>query len=123
MTPSTLTAEHRYALLVAALTSRPGISVTAPRKKGFGSAALCVNDKIFAMLSSKEQFVVRLPKERVDALVADRHGAYFEPGHGRSMKEWFVAGVGLDESWLSLAEEALSFAGGRVDERSADEGT
>lgn len=119
MTPSTSTAEHRYALLVTAFTSRPGVSVTAPRKKGFGSAALCLNDKIFAMLSSKGQFVVKLPKERVDALVADRHGAHFEPGHGRSMKEWFVAGVGLNESWLSLAEEAFSFAAGRVNERSA----
>jgi hypothetical protein len=119
MTQSTLASEHRYALLVAALTSRTGVSVTASRKKGFGSTALCVNEKIFAMLSSKEQFVVRLPRERVDALVAAGHGTYFELGHGRSMKEWFVAGVDLDESWLSLAEEALSFAEGSVDERSA----
>ena len=120
MAPSTSTAELRYARLAAALASRPGVSVTAPRKKGFGSAALCVNDQIFVMLSSKGQFVVRLPKERVEALVADRHGAYFESGHGRSMKEWFVAGVGLDESWLSLAEEALSFGRASVDERSAE---
>jgi hypothetical protein len=120
MTQSTLTPEYRYAQLVAALTSRTGVSVTASRKKGFGATALCVNDKIFAMLSSKEQFVVRLPKERVDALVAAGHGAYFELGHGRSMKEWFVAGVGLDESWLSLAEEALSFGRASVDERSAE---
>jgi hypothetical protein len=41
-----------------------------------------------------------------------------ELGHGQSMKEWFVAGVGLDENWLSLAEEALSFAAGSVDKRS-----
>ena len=118
MTPSTLTPEHRYALVVAALTSRPGVSVAATKKKGFGSTALCVNDKIFAMLSSKEQLVVRLPKERVDALVIARHGAYFELGHGQSMKGWFVAGVGLDENWLSLAEEALLFAAGSVDKRS-----
>jgi hypothetical protein len=115
MNRPTLAAGDRYALLVSALTSRPGVSVSASRKKGFGSTALCFNDKIFAMLSSKEQLVVRLPKGRVDALVAAGHGACFELGHGRLMKEWFVAGVALEEGWLSLAEEALSFTADSAD--------
>ena len=109
MNGSAATAEDRYSRIVAALTSRPGVSVSASRKKGFGATALCVNDKIFAMLSSKGQFVVRLPKERVDTLVMFGSGARFEASHGRPMQEWFAVGAGLEESWLPLAEEALSF--------------
>jgi hypothetical protein len=49
MAQSTLSPEYRYAQLVATLTSRTGVSVTASRKKGFGSTVLCVNDKVFAL--------------------------------------------------------------------------
>lgn len=108
---SVIAPEQRYARVVAKLRSRPGVSVTVPRKRGLGSTALCINDKIFAMLSSKDQLVVKLPRERVDALIAAGHGTHFELSHGQPMHEWFVAGVGLEEEWLSLAEEALAFVG------------
>jgi hypothetical protein len=36
----------------------------------FGSSALKVHGKIFAMVSSAGQFVVKLPEARVDQLVA-----------------------------------------------------
>jgi hypothetical protein len=42
------------------------------------------------MMSSKGQFVVKLPMERVDELVASGQGEYFDLGHGRLMKEWVV---------------------------------
>ncbi len=54
---------------------------------------------------------MNLPRERVEALVAAGRGAHFELSHGQPMHEWFVAGAGLEEEWLSLAEEALSFVG------------
>jgi hypothetical protein len=63
------------------------------------------------MLTSSGQFVVKLPAERVDALVVAGRGARFEPSHGRPMKQWFVPGADLAESWLLLAEESLSFVG------------
>jgi hypothetical protein len=63
------------------------------------------------MLTFRGQFAVKLPTERVDALVAAGRGAHFEPSHGRPMKQWFVAGAALEESWLLLAEESLSFVG------------
>ncbi len=44
-------------------------------KKGFCSGALKVNGKIFAMMSSKGEFVVKLPKARVDELVASGRSA------------------------------------------------
>ncbi|MDE2274300.1 MAG: MmcQ/YjbR family DNA-binding protein [Gammaproteobacteria bacterium] len=76
--------------------------------KGFGSTALKVNGRIFAMLSSKGRFVVKLSGERVDELVQSGKGRYFEPARGRLMKEWLV--VKLPKSaWLKLAREACDF--------------
>ncbi|HTQ31975.1 MAG TPA: hypothetical protein VMI53_12260 [Opitutaceae bacterium] len=101
--------EKRFAQIAAALTRRPKVTLGTSKKKGFGSSALCVNDKIFAMVSSKGNFVVKLPADRVDALVAAGAGARFGPGHGRVMKEWFAADPKAAVNWLSLAEEALAF--------------
>jgi len=115
MTPSVDTLDQRYAQLVATFMSRRGVSMTIARKRGFGSKALCINGEIFAMHSSREQFVVKLPAERVKALVSSGHGTHFELSHGRPMQEWFVAGSGPQEDWLSLAEEALSYVGGTPD--------
>lgn len=51
----------------------------------FGSSGLKVGGKVFAMVV-KGKLVVKLPKERVDGLVASGTGEYFDPGHGRLMK-------------------------------------
>ncbi len=83
-------------------------SVTRESRKGFGSGALKVNAKIFAMMSSKGKFVVKLSKKRVDELVSSRKGERFDPGHGRVMKEWFVVGTS-EANWVELAEEAYQF--------------
>ena len=76
--------------------------------KGFGLGALKVNGKIFAMMSAKGEFVVKLPKERADELVSKGQGERFDPGRGRLMKEWVVIGSG-SASWTSLACEAYDF--------------
>jgi hypothetical protein len=117
---SIVTSEQRYAQLVATLMSRPNVTTTAVRKRGLGSPALCVEGKIFAVLSSNEQLVVRLTKERVDLLVAAERGVRFEPFHGRPMQEWFVAGVGHEKDWLPLAEEAMSLARSQKEQYSND---
>ena len=103
-----MTQEERFAKIVSALKRRPKVSVGAS-KKGFGSSALCVGGKIFAMISSKGGFVAKLPKERVDALVAAGAGKRFEPARGRVMKEWLVVDSASDTDWLSVAREALKF--------------
>src|SRR6266704_915725 len=77
--------------------------------QGFGSTALKLDGKIFAMMSSKGKFVVKLPKDRVDELVRLRLGEYFDPGHGRVMKEWLALEGGA-ASWVELAKEAHGFA-------------
>jgi len=59
------------------------------------------------MMSSKNEFVVKLSKDRVDALVASGTGKRFEPRPGSFMKEWIVLPVdGVD--WIALAKEARS---------------
>jgi hypothetical protein len=86
-------------------------SVRQQEKKGFGSGALKVNGRIFAMMSSKNKFVVKLPKCRVDELVSTGHGERFDLGHGRIMKEWFVLEPGR-KNWAELAKEACEFVKG-----------
>ena len=80
------------------------------RGKMFGAVALKVNGKVFAMLV-KGKFVAKLPKERVDALVGSGKGDYFDPGHGRPMKEWVSISAGK-APWIDLAREAHHFVTG-----------
>jgi hypothetical protein len=88
--------------------------VTRETRKGFGSGALKVNGKIFAMVDSKGEFVVKLPKPRVDELVKAGVGTLFEPGPGRVMKEWLaMAREPKDPNWLALAREGCRFVGAR----------
>ena len=86
--------------------------MTRETRKGFGSGALKVNGKIFAMVDAKGEFVVKLPKARVDELVKAGVGTLFEPGPGRLMKEWLaMASEPNDPNWLALAREACRFVG------------
>ena len=85
--------------------------VTVGDGKGFGSGGLKVDGKLFALMSSRGQFVAKLPKERVSELVADGRGEAFDPGHGRLMREW-IALHGAGGDWVALAREARRFVGG-----------
>jgi hypothetical protein len=77
--------------------------------QGFGSRALRLDGKIFAMLSSKGQFVVKLPRDRVAELIRMGEGQYFDTGRDRVMKEW-LAVLTKPASWPTLAKEAHRFA-------------
>jgi len=103
------TPEERYAAIVEALLSNPDVTLGSPGKKGFGSSALRTGGKIFAMLAGGDRFVVKLPQQRVDALIASGDGERFDPGHGRLMKEWVAVELASQEGWLPLAREALEF--------------
>jgi hypothetical protein len=98
-----------FARIVNAFAGDPRVSHGGG--KGFGSGALKINGRIFAMMSSKGHFIVKLPKDRVDELVASGEGERFDPGHGRLMKEWMVVGTGK-ASWIGLANEACEFVKG-----------
>jgi hypothetical protein len=77
-------------------------------RKGFGAGALKVNGKIFAMMPSKNEFVVKLAQKRVNELVNAGKGNRFDPGHGRPMKEWIVVKAET-KNWVELANEACEF--------------
>ncbi len=98
--------DPRFETIVKALSKERGVTYGG---KGFGSSALKLGGKIFAMMSSKGEFVVKLSKARVDELVADDAGSYFDPGRGRLMKEWLSVSA-APKRWLPLAKEALAFA-------------
>ncbi len=102
-------AATRYAAVVKAFAGDRAVTYSEDGK-GFGSSALKVNKKIFAMLASDDRFVVKLPRARVDALVAAGEGQRFDPRRtGRAMKEWLVVGAGREPRWLPLAKEAMEF--------------
>jgi hypothetical protein len=100
--------DPRFEAVVKALAKERGVSYGG---KGFGASALKVGGKIFAMVASKGEFVVKLPKARVEALVAGGAGSYFDTGRGRVMKEWLRVTAG-PKRWLPLAKEALAFGRG-----------
>ena len=108
-------AEHqsRFAAIAEALAGEHDVSLGNRGKRGFGSSALQVNGKIFAMVLSNGCLVVKLPKQRVAALTAAGEGQQFDPGHGRLMKEWLALQQGSAEEWLSPAQEALRFVRGK----------
>jgi len=92
-----------FARLVAAIMADAGAPPAAARRL-FGSNGLAVGGKLF-MIDHGERLVLKLPRARVDALVAAGAGVHFDPGHGRPMKEW-VALRGHEAAWLGLAREA-----------------
>ncbi len=84
-------------------------TVTQSKKNGFGSSALTIDGRIFATLNHQGKLLVKLPKQRVDALVASGEGERFDSGRGRLMKEWATIEPASGELWLPLAREAMKF--------------
>jgi TfoX N-terminal domain len=103
-------AEARFAALVAHFAGRPKVAPPRSGRRRFGSSALTVNGSIFAMVQDG-RLVVKLPRERVAALIADGTGQPFSAGKGRPMKEWVAVPEPDAATWRDLAEEALAFVG------------
>jgi hypothetical protein len=104
-----LTPQDRYATIVDALLGSADVTLGSPGKKGFGSAALQVSGRIFAMLAGGT-LVVKLPRQRVDTLITSGDGARFDPRRdGRLMTEWLAVEPTSDHDWLALAREAMEF--------------
>jgi hypothetical protein len=108
MSDPTNTPEERFAALVEEFRGDP--NATGPSDgRGFGSSGLKVQNKIFAMLV-RGRLVVKLPKSRVDALVASGEGERYDPrGDGRLMKEWVAIEPTSGVEWQPLAREAMRF--------------
>lgn len=76
--------------------------------RSFGRSALKVDNKIFAMLVN-DCLVVRLPAERIAAVLQSGAGQPFDANKGRPMKEWLQLEVADRSVWTGLAGEALAF--------------
>ncbi len=105
-----MTPEERFEALVDELTAIPGVQPPGPGR-GFGSTALRFDRRIFAMLV-RGRLVVKLPKARVDALVAQGSGVPFDANKGTPMREWLSLHPTSGPGWASFAREALAYAGG-----------
>ena len=106
-----------FASVIAAFAEDPrveaplGGDATASEGKGkFGSRGLKVDGKVFAM-PSKGRLVVKLPRERVAALIASKTGQKYVLG-ARTMKEWVAVPDDTAASWRARAREARKFVGG-----------
>lgn len=104
--------EEHFEALVEEFISNSNVTLPSDgtqAKNRFGSSALRIHNKIFAMLT-RDRLVVKLPKARVDALIASGDGERFDPRQdGRMMKEWLCLSPTSQQAWLSLAQEAMEF--------------
>jgi TfoX N-terminal domain len=104
---------ERFAVLVEVLATRPGVGPPgAGGRRGFGSAALTIDGSIFAMVVGGG-LVLKLPRHRVEGLVAAGTGMPFTAANGTPMREWVALDHGTPESDLALAEEAMEFVRSR----------
>ena len=103
-----MTPEDRFDELVAELSAVDGVSPPAGGRR-FGAQALRRDGRIVAMLANG-CLVVKLPRGRVDELVAAGEGVRFDANKGTPMKEWFVLGAESPRSWSELTGEALAYA-------------
>jgi TfoX/Sxy family transcriptional regulator of competence genes len=99
--------ESRFADLVTAFADEPGVTPPDPTGgRRFGADALKVDGAIFAMVV-QGALVLKLPRDRVAALVAEGVCGPFDSGKGRPMREWAtVADPARDRA---LGREALEF--------------
>lgn len=98
--------EAKLAPVVAAYERRAAESGQTFGKNGLKTKS----GKLFALFT-QGTLVVKLPKNRVAALVSEGVGKPFDPGHGRLMREWLTV-TNPKASWAALAKEAFAFVVG-----------
>jgi uncharacterized protein YndB with AHSA1/START domain len=102
----------RFAALGRTFLNDSDVSVPDARSSSgrkFGSNGLKFKGKVFAMLT-RDQLVVKLPEQRVSALVASGDGQRLVSSGAREMKEWLVLDAPSHQDWVLLAREAREFA-------------
>lgn len=106
-----VSAEEQFGVLVGALAGKDGV-VLGSGKRGFGSDALQVDGRIFAMVTGG-RVVLKLPSDRVSSLIERGDGSPFGAGKGRPMREWVMLEEGAADSLLELGREAHAFVSRR----------
>jgi len=116
MKQTTVNSPQRFAMIVDDFRNSQDVTLPTAKpgeKRRFGSSGLRFKGRVFAMLSSDGEFVVKLPRARVDSIVESGSGRRFDPRrNGHVMKEWAVLEQGSLSQWLGLAREAADYAKG-----------
>jgi len=95
-----------YASVKAHFEKVAGVTVNAGR----GAQGLKVGDQMFAMFS-RGDLLLKLPPERVEALVAAGRGLPYDPGTGKVLKNYLLVPAARKNSWIRLCKEAAEAAG------------
>jgi TfoX/Sxy family transcriptional regulator of competence genes len=103
-----------YASLGRRFADQPRVTLPASKRGKFGSSALKVDGKIFAMLVRGALAVKLSPGEVESAKIAGR-GEPLAMGRGRVMKEWLLVNE-PPQRWYAVAERARAFVAGEVRE-------
>ena len=103
LAPKAATLDPRLLAISELYENEPRVSLG----RLFSATGLKVDNKIFAMVV-RGALVVKLPKARVDALVAAKAGRRFEPGPGHVMKEWISMTASKPDA-VALGREAFAF--------------
>lgn len=77
----------------------------------FGSEGLRIRGKVFAFAGFDASLIVKLPRERIDALEAEGVAERMVM-RDRPMKEWALVGPDAAEHWRPVVEEAFAFVDG-----------
>ena len=110
-------AEAAYAALARRFVGQPGVSLPAEARGKFGSNALKIDGKIFAMLV-KGTLAVKLSPAEVEAATIAGRGEPLSMGRERVMKEWLVVKE-PSQRWYALAKRASKFVAAQAGESRA----
>jgi TfoX/Sxy family transcriptional regulator of competence genes len=93
-----------FAAVSARLLEQKGIE----QARMMNAVGLKTAGKFFAFVRNGE-LVVKLPRERVDELVASGEGGHFDRGQGKPMKEWATLRPPTAAACEAYVEEARRF--------------
>lgn len=102
-----------YAALARRFIGQPRVSLPAEKAGKFGSNALKVDGKVFAMLV-KGALAVKLSPAEVESATIAGHGEPLAMGR-RVMKEWLLVSE-ASQRWYAIAERARAFVAGERSE-------
>jgi hypothetical protein len=100
-----------YAALARRFLDQPRVTLPADQRGKFGSNALKVDGKIFAMLI-RGSLAVKLSPVEVEAATMAGRGEPLAMGRGRVMKGWLVVKE-PPQRWYAVAERARAFVAGQ----------
>jgi hypothetical protein len=99
---SSIDAAEPFGCFVEELLSDPAVT----RTDRPGRASLRVDGRVFAT-DYEGYLILRLPRERADAVIAAGLARRLDPGHDSLLNEWLVLEPSAEESCGPLAREAL----------------